>query len=66
MSEIIKKTKSPYSPKTNNVFENGCNHSQKHHLPFSPRFCKFECNTSPNWLNRMVWLIRSCVTYKCC
>ena len=31
-------------------------------LVFSPRFCKFECNTTSDWLNCMVWPIRSCVT----
>ena len=25
-----------------------------HSLSFSPRFCKFECNTTSDWLNRMV------------
>ena len=30
------------------------NHPQKHSLYFSPRFCKFECNTTSDWLNHMV------------
>ena len=30
------------------------NHSQEHSLSFSPKFCKFECNTTSDWLNHMV------------
>ena len=30
------------------------NHSQEHPVSFSPGFCKFECNTTADWLNRMV------------
>ena len=30
------------------------NHSQEHSSSFSPRFCNFECNTTTDWLNRMV------------
>ena len=30
------------------------NHSKKHYLSFSPRFGKFECNTTSDWLNHMV------------
>ena len=30
------------------------NHSREHSLSFSPAFCKFECNTTSDWLNRMV------------
>ena len=30
------------------------NHSQEHSSSFSPRFCKFECNTNSDWLNRMI------------
>ena len=29
-------------------------HSQENSLSFSSRFCKFECNTHSDWLNRMV------------
>ena len=29
-------------------------HSHEHSLSFSPRFCKSECNTTSDWLNRMV------------
>ena len=35
----------------------GCvftNHSQEHSLSFSQRICQFECNTTSDWLNRMV------------
>ena len=38
-------------PKTGSVFTN---HSQEHSLSFSPRFSKFECNTTSDWLNCMV------------
>ena len=30
------------------------NHSQEYSFSFSPRFCKFECNTTTDWLNGMV------------
>ena len=30
------------------------NHSKEDALPFPPRFCKFECNTTSDWLNRMI------------
>ena len=30
------------------------NHSQEHSLSVSPRFSKFECNTTSDWLNRTV------------
>ena len=29
-------------------------HAQKYSLSFSSRFCKFECNKTSDWLNRMV------------
>ena len=34
-------------------------------LYFSPKFCYFECNATADWLNRMLYPIRSCVTFKC-
>ena len=30
------------------------NHSQEYSLSFSPRLCQFECDTTSDWLNRMV------------
>ena len=30
------------------------NHSQEHSLSFSPKFGKFECNTTSDWLNHTV------------
>ena len=30
------------------------NHSQAHSLSFFSRICKLECNTTSDWLNRMV------------
>ena len=40
------------------------NHSQEHFLSISRRICKFECDTVSDWLNYMVYPIRSCITSK--
>ena len=31
------------------------NHSQEHSLSYSARVSKFECNTTSDWLNQMVF-----------
>ena len=33
---------------------------------FSPRYCKYEHNTTSYWLNFNGLPIKSCVTFKCC
>ena len=30
------------------------NHSQEHSMPFIPKILQLECNTTSDWLNRMV------------
>ena len=54
-------------------FRNKCTENWvRIHQPFSRTFfvcfskiCKFECNTTSDWINRTVYPIRSCVTFKC-
>ena len=47
------------APQTEPIFTN---HFQEYSLSFAPGFYKFECNTTSDWLNRMVEPIRSRVT----
>ena len=37
----------------------------KKFLVFFAKICYFECNITSDWLNRMFYPIRSCVTFKC-
>ena len=55
LAQSVQADHGPYSPTI----------LKKISLFFSPKIGKLECNTTSDWLNHMVYPIRSCVTFKC-